>query len=335
MASKLSVLAPTRTGALGVGVLGASRIVDKAFLAPARERGDVSLECIGARELARAQQFAEAHGIGRAHGSYEAVLADEAVKLVYIALPNALHLPWAERALRAGKHVLVEKPMADEPTELARVFDLAEELGLLCVEAQHSRYHALHQPFIEACGALGKLESVTARFDAAIPDQTDIRHDPALGAGVMRDFGCYAALWAHAAVQGEALHLTEVKAVTSGRGVDLAVDVRLAAEGGAEVRLLCDMRPEVSFTASVVVQGELGRVTYDNPLVVEGSSLTLSGKGDAAAWGARTEGAGPSTYRAQLDAVIAAIANGRAPSGARAESLIVAKLLGDVLARVK
>lgn len=339
MTSEPSASAPARGGRIGVGVLGASRIVDKAFLAPARERGDVSFECIGARERARAERFAKENGFTRGYGSYEEVLADARVTLVYIALPNALHLTWAERALCAGKHVLVEKPMADDPRELGRVLDLAEGLGLVCVEAQHSRYHALHRPFIEASSALGRIESVTARFDAAIANPTDIRLDPALGAGVTRDFGCYAALWASAAVQGEELRLEQVDAVTNERGVDLAVDVRLVAwrgtERGAKVRLLCDMRPEVSFTASVVVEGERGRVVYENPLVVAGSSLTVSGKEETtASRGARVEGAGPTTYRAQLDAVLGAIERGQAPAGARAESLVVAQILADVLARV-
>lgn len=335
MSNEPSALAPARGGRIGAGVLGASRIVAKAFLAPARERGDVSFECIGARERARAERFAQEQGFARGYGSYEEVLADARVTFVYIALPNALHLTWAERALRAGKHVLVEKPMADDPRELRRVLDLAEELGLVCVEAQHSRYHALHQPFIEATSALGRLESVTARFDAAITNPADIRLDPALGAGVMRDFGCYVALWASAAVRGEELRLEQVDAVTNEHGVDLAVDVRLVAGGGTEVRLLSDMRPEVSFAASVVVEGELGRVVYENPLVVAGSSLTVSRKGETtASRGARVEGAGPTTYRAQLDAVLGAIGRGRAPAGARAESLVVARILADVLARV-
>ena len=70
---------------------------------------------VGSRDLARAQAYAAEHGIERAHGSYEDLLADPEVDAVYIPLPNSMHVPWSVQALEAGKHVLCEKPLSRAP----------------------------------------------------------------------------------------------------------------------------------------------------------------------------------------------------------------------------
>src|ERR687895_10289 len=81
------------------------------------------------RGLKRAEAYAREQGIGRAHGSYEALLADADIEAVYISLPNALHVDWSIRALEAGKHVLCEKPLDRRPEEVERAFDAAERAG--------------------------------------------------------------------------------------------------------------------------------------------------------------------------------------------------------------
>src|SRR5205809_277090 len=83
--------------------------------AAAEESPDVDVIAVASRVEARAQSYARAHGIGRAYGSYEALLADADVEAVYISLPNSLHGEWAVRTLEAGKHVLVEKPFSRHP----------------------------------------------------------------------------------------------------------------------------------------------------------------------------------------------------------------------------
>ena len=85
------------------------------------------------RATARAAEaFAREHGIARAHGSYEALLADPEVDAVYIPLPNSMHVPWSVRALEAGKHVLCEKPLSRRPAEVEAAFDAAERAGPAC-----------------------------------------------------------------------------------------------------------------------------------------------------------------------------------------------------------
>ena len=92
--------------------------------------------------MARAESYAAKHGIARAHGSYEALLADADVDAVYIALPNALHFEWTMRALAAGKHVLVEKPFTRKPEQVEEAWDEAERRGLVLLEGYMWRHSA-------------------------------------------------------------------------------------------------------------------------------------------------------------------------------------------------
>ena len=90
---------------------------------------------------ARAQAYASEHGIARAHGSYEDLLADDEVDAVYIPLPNSMHVPWSVQALEAGKHVLCEKPLSRDPAQVDAAFDAAERAGRVLMEAFMWRFH--------------------------------------------------------------------------------------------------------------------------------------------------------------------------------------------------
>jgi xylose dehydrogenase (NAD/NADP) len=93
------------------GILSTARI-NGLFLAGARQSPDVEIVAVASRDASRAESYARGQGIGRAHGSYEALLDDPEVEVVYIPLPNSMHVEWTVRALEAGKHVLCEKPLS-------------------------------------------------------------------------------------------------------------------------------------------------------------------------------------------------------------------------------
>src|SRR6184192_4619662 len=90
---------------------------------------------VASRERARAEAYARQHGLERAYGSYDALLEDPDVEAVYISLPNSFHVEWSVRALRAGKHVLCEKPLTRNPDEAREAFEVAEREGRLLMEA--------------------------------------------------------------------------------------------------------------------------------------------------------------------------------------------------------
>jgi predicted dehydrogenase len=178
--------------ALRLGFLSTARIGD-AILDGARRSGEAEVVAVASRDAARAEAYTRERGIPRAHGSYEALLADPEVDAVYVALPNALHVEWAIRALEAGKHVLVEKPLSEDPAEVERAFDVADGAGLVLTEGFMYR----HQPqairlkeFVDE-GAVGTLRVVRAQFSFTLNRPGDVRLSPELGGGALLDVGTY------------------------------------------------------------------------------------------------------------------------------------------------
>src|SRR5262245_34025715 len=105
---------------LGIGILGTGNIAARSLIAPVRDVPGVAIVSVASRDSAKAAAYARANGISR-HVGYEGLLADPDVDVVYITLPNAMHAEWSIRALRAGKHVLCEKPMASNESEAREV----------------------------------------------------------------------------------------------------------------------------------------------------------------------------------------------------------------------
>jgi len=120
-----------------IGILGAARIVPSSLIKPAQQVAEVTV----AGMAARAQAFAHKHHIPNVFASYDALLADPTIYAVYIPLPNGLHAPWTVRALKAGKHVLCEKPFASNTAEAEQMAEAAHQSQLVLMEAFHYRYH--------------------------------------------------------------------------------------------------------------------------------------------------------------------------------------------------
>jgi xylose dehydrogenase (NAD/NADP) len=174
------------------GIMSTARINVK-FVAGARQAEDVEIVALGSRELARGEAFAREQGIPRTHGSYEALLADPDVEAVYIPLPNSLHLEWSVRALKAGKHVLCEKPLSRRAADVEHAFDVAEREGRLLMEAFMWRHNPQTHKLTEliAGGAIGRLRLVRASFSFAATDAADVRLLTALDGGSLMDVGSY------------------------------------------------------------------------------------------------------------------------------------------------
>lgn len=176
-----------------IGILGAARITPLALIEPARERSDVTVAAIAARDPVRARKFAERYGIAKVHASYEDLLADPDVDAVYIPLPNGLHGRWTIAALRAGKHVLCEKPFTANASEAEAVAVVAANSDRVVMQAFHYRYHALTARMLEIIGSgeLGEIKRIEARFCIPLPIK-DIRWDLGLAGGSLMDTGGYA-----------------------------------------------------------------------------------------------------------------------------------------------
>lgn len=173
------------------GILGAARIAASALI-PALRSTRSEIVAVGCRDAARGAAFAAAHGIAHAT-SYEDLVARDDIDVIYNALPNHAHAPWAVRALHAGKHVLCEKPLALDAHEVEQLCEASRATGRLVLEAFMYRFHPQIDRLRELVhgGALGALKWMRGSFTYALRDMTDCRWDPRLGGGALYDLGCY------------------------------------------------------------------------------------------------------------------------------------------------
>ena len=173
-----------------LGLLSTANI-NRALLGAEPE--GVEIAAVASRDGARAQAYAQEHGIARSHGSYEALLADDGIDAVYISLPNGLHHEWTLKAIEAGKHVLCEKPYSRRAAEAAEAWDAAARSGLVLMEAFMWRHHpqaAVARSLVED-GAIGRLSLVRATFSFALHEPGNVRLAPDLDGGALMDVGCY------------------------------------------------------------------------------------------------------------------------------------------------
>jgi predicted dehydrogenase len=174
------------------GILGPGGIADTFTKDLAT--GGHRVTAVGSRSLDSAQTFAAAHGIPNVHGSYEELVADPEVDIVYVATPHPFHAEQAILALNAGKHVLVEKAFTVNEAQAKAVVDLATEKNLVVLEAMWTRFlpHMVRIRELLAAGALGEVRGLIADHDQKIStDPTHRLQDPNLGGGALLDLGIY------------------------------------------------------------------------------------------------------------------------------------------------
>jgi D-xylose 1-dehydrogenase (NADP+, D-xylono-1,5-lactone-forming) len=202
------------------GLISTVRIND-AFIAGVAQSRECAVLAVASRDHARAQRYAAERGIERAYDSYEALLADPDIDAVYISLPNSLHLEWTGRALKAGKHVLCEKPLSRRVGDVRAAFDLAERHDRLLMEAFMWRHHPQTARMVELVnsGAIGRLRVVRAAFSFHFDDASDVRLSADLDGGSLMDVGCYCVSAARL-LAGEP-ELVSGTQVTGGDGVDV------------------------------------------------------------------------------------------------------------------
>lgn len=295
---------------LRIGILGAARIAERAVVAPAKSLG-AEIVAVSARSPERAQACASQFGIAQAYGSYAELLDDPAVEVVYNALPNSEHVRWNLAALRAGKHVLSEKPFGSNAAE-ARLVAAEPHDGLVVFEGFHHRYHPVYKRLLELAGdgTIGQVTAVTVqmKFDCTDPD--DIRWSWPLAGGSLMDLGCYTIHVARdlARVLGGAARPISAVA-TAHAGLDARVDAtaNVIAELPGGVIATLESSLEGPEEMSILVTGTEGSIFQPNFINVAGDDRLIT----QTASGQRVEHLGTvSTYTHQLGAVIAAIRDG-------------------------
>jgi predicted dehydrogenase len=175
------------------GVLSTARIGREQVIPAIQTAGNGVLAEIASRDLARAKALAEQTGATHAFGSYEEMLASDTIDGVYIPLPTSQHVEWAIKAADAGKHVLVEKPLAMAASEIEGVIEARDRNGVIVSEAfmvfYHPQWHKVRELVAE--GAIGKLRHVQGAFSYHNVDPQNMRNQPELGGGALPDIGVY------------------------------------------------------------------------------------------------------------------------------------------------
>jgi xylose dehydrogenase (NAD/NADP) len=180
------------------GLLSTARI-NRSVIPAVRASARSELTTVASRTLERAREYAGEWRIPRVLGSYEALLADPDIDVVYIPLPNHLHAEWTIKALDAGKHVLCEKPLALSVEEVDRIAEACRRSGKTAAEAFMYRHHPLTGAVLSAIasGRLGEVKSCRGAFTFALTRANDVRLDPAMGGGSLWDVGCYPVSYAN------------------------------------------------------------------------------------------------------------------------------------------
>jgi len=175
------------------GVLGAARIALKKVIPAMQQAERCQVVAIASRDASKAREAAQGLGIPRAYGSYEELLADPEVEVVYNPLPNHLHVPWTLRAVEAGKHVLCEKPLALTAAEARTVLAARDRTGVKVQEAFMVRTHPqwLAARELARSGRVGDLRAVLGVFSYFNEDPGNVRNVPGYGGGALMDIGCY------------------------------------------------------------------------------------------------------------------------------------------------
>jgi dihydrodiol dehydrogenase / D-xylose 1-dehydrogenase (NADP) len=247
------------------GILGPGRIA-RAFTADLAFVRDAAAVAVGARRGEAADAFADEFGIPRRHASYEALLDDPEVDVIYVALPHPWHAEWATRALEAGKAVLCEKPLTVNAAEARQLVASARRTGRFLMEAMWTRFVPcmVRARELVAGGAIGDVRFVAADLGRKVPADPQSRFlSPALAGGSLLDIGLYPVSVACFFLgRPTGVHATGTIGET---GVDVAAHALLDFEGGRHAAISGSL--DVDTPSGAAVAGTEGRIEFDGYLV--------------------------------------------------------------------
>jgi predicted dehydrogenase len=260
---------------------------------------------------------------------YAEVVHDPEIDVIYNPLPMHLHEHWTIEALRAGKHVLCEKPFAANASEAERMVQVANDTGLLLVEAFHYRYHPLFERILSIVqsGQLGPIRHMEGVFKVAIKDKTDLRHRYETAGGATMDLGCYPLHWMRT-VAGTEPRVVSARAEQGAADVDVVMQAELAFPGGITGHMLTSMADHEKYGTSLRVEGQHGTLIVQNPLAPHGGhELRLQQHGEDHV---ETVAGTGTTYRYQLLAFVDAVRTGKRLPTMGADSIHNMRLIDAV-----
>lgn len=244
-----------------IGILGAGNIAGTVADTLAKVDG-IDVCAIASRDLERANAFGDAHNIDKRYGSYEELVNDDEVELVYIATANSAHAANAKLAINAGKPVLVEKPFSYDKKTTEEVLNLAKEKGVFAGEAMWIRFLPMYERLIYVLrqGVIGKVYNITCSLGYQIMHKERIR-DLALGGGVLLDLGVYPINLLNMVYGGFPVNVaTSCAKFETGADAQLVLQLNYAEGQSASVFLTAIYKPD----NGARIYGEKGYIEVDN-----------------------------------------------------------------------
>lgn len=248
--------------AVRVGVIGCADIARRRVLPAFAAAPEIELTAVASRDAAKAALVAGEFGCA-AVTDYAKLLLRSDVDAVYVALPAALHAEWVERALRAGKHVLGEKPLTTDARQTRELLALADDLGLVVMEnvmfPQHHQHAQVHR--LVADGAIGDLRCFSAAFAIPPLPAQNIRYRPELGGGALLDLGVYPLLAAQLFLGTDLDIIGATLRHAPDSGVDVAGAALLQTPEGVTAQLTFGL--EHAYRARYELWGSEGRIRVE------------------------------------------------------------------------
>ena len=245
------------------GLLSTARI-NQTLMPAIRSAQDSQLLGVASRDLERVRAYAAEWNIPRAYGSYEEMLADPDIDIVYNPLPNHLHAEWSIRAARAGKHVLCEKPLALSTEEVDAVIQAARENKVVIAEAFIYRHHPLTHKVVQLVrdGKIGDVRHMYGMFTFNLERPKDIRWLPEYGGGSLWDVGCYPVSYIRMLMGARPVEVQGWADLTPS-GVDLSFTGSLRFSGGATAQMFSSFG--VPYAVRMEIHGTTGLLVSDSP----------------------------------------------------------------------
>ncbi len=269
------------------GILGTARI-NRALIDPIRSSKNSVLYAVASRDPLKAKEYANTRHIPHYHSSYEALLTDPEIDIIYISLPNGLHAEWSIKAMQSGKHVLCEKPLTTSSVDMDAVMKIAGQTGKVISEAFMYRHHpqTLLVKHMVDTGKIGNLQLIRGSFCYTNSRTSDPRFDPGLGGGSIWDVGCYPIGYARYITDTEPIEVFGHHTIGT-TGIDLLFAGQMQFPRGVTTQFECSFISP--FKVFMELTGDKGRITIPNPykpgiqekiyLECDGHSKTIHIKG--------------------------------------------------------
>jgi xylose dehydrogenase (NAD/NADP) len=251
------------------GVLGAASIARRRVVPAVQQSSNGEVVAIASRTLDKAQEFAQELKLPKAYGSYEELIADPNIDVIYNPLPNSEHAAWSVRCAEAGKPVLCEKPLAKDAAEAQSIVDAFARRNLLFAEGFMYRFHPQTVKVKEMvdAGAVGEVTSLQATFTFPLHDEDNIRLSKSLAGGGLMDVGCYCVNVMRLMTGQEPERARAIARVGIKSGVDEWLSGILAFPSGVIGHFDCGVRAQRTHTYEI--RGTEGRILVEGGFVAE------------------------------------------------------------------